>query len=89
MVITGYGSLLEAAQRGLGGFLKDEYVRYDVSDISFLRPDVAVVHKVARATTAGGVLIDEAPAMVALYVLVKENGQWWVATRHNTPVPKA
>ncbi|MCC3317154.1 SgcJ/EcaC family oxidoreductase [Nocardia africana] len=89
MVITGYDSLLEAAERGLAGFLKNEYVRYDVGDIGFLRPDVAVVHKVARATTAEGELIDKDPAMVALYVLVKENHRWWVAARHNTPVPKA
>lgn len=89
MVITGYGSLLAAAERGLAGFLKDEYARYDVSDIVFLRPDVAVAHKVARATTAEGELIDRDPAMVALYVLVEEGNRWWVAARHNTPVPKA
>ncbi|MEU6558813.1 SgcJ/EcaC family oxidoreductase [Nocardia nova] len=88
MVITGYNSLLDAAERGLEGFLKNEYVRYDVSDIEFLRPDIAVAHKVARATTAEGELIDHDPAMVALYVLVKENARWWVAARHNTPVPK-
>ncbi|NLU82293.1 SgcJ/EcaC family oxidoreductase [Rhodococcus sp. HNM0569] len=88
-LITGYDSLFEAAERGLGGFLKDEFVRYDLGDIEFLRPDVAVVHKFARATTADGELVDETPAMVALYVMVKENDHWWVAARQNTPVSAA
>jgi uncharacterized protein (TIGR02246 family) len=86
-VITGRDALLEAAHRGLAGFLKGEHVAYEVTDIVFLRPDIAVAHKVARATTADGALIDREPAMVALYVLVAEKGRWWVAARHNTPVP--
>lgn len=86
-VITGRDALLEAARRGLAGFLKNEYVRYDVTDIVFLRPDIAIAHKAARATTADGELIDHDPAMVALYVLVREQGRWWVAARHNTAVP--
>ncbi|MFD4428976.1 SgcJ/EcaC family oxidoreductase [Nocardia sp. NPDC058497] len=86
-LITGRDALLDANRRGLAGFLADEYVRYDVTDITFLRPDVAIAHKEARATTADGTLIDTAPAMVALYVLVKENNRWWTAARHNTPVP--
>ncbi|MGV9615792.1 SgcJ/EcaC family oxidoreductase [Nocardia xishanensis] len=89
MVITGREALLEAARTGLAGFLKDEYARYEVTDIVFLRPDVAVAHKAARAITTEGESIDEDPAMVALYVLVKENGRWWTAARHNTLVPKA
>ncbi|MEU4311948.1 SgcJ/EcaC family oxidoreductase [Nocardia sp. NPDC024068] len=86
-VIRGYPALLDAGQRGLAGFLADSYVRYDVTDIVFLRPDIAVAHKSARATTADGTLIDRDPAMVALYVLVREDGRWWVAARQNTPVP--
>lgn len=88
-VVTGRDALLEAARHGLAGFLKDQYVRYEVSDIVFLRPDIAIAHKVARATTADGELIDRDPAMVALYVLVREQGRWWVAARHNTMVPAA
>ncbi|RCV47431.1 SgcJ/EcaC family oxidoreductase [Marinitenerispora sediminis] len=85
--LTGRDELLEANRRGLAGFLKDEYVRYDVSDVVFLRPDVALAYKEARATTADGELIDRDPAMVALYVLVREHGRWWVAARQNTLVP--
>ncbi|MFI6043457.1 SgcJ/EcaC family oxidoreductase [Nocardia sp. NPDC051321] len=87
-LMTGRDALLEANRRGLSGFLKDEYVRYEVTDITFLRPDVAFAHKVARATTADGELIDIDHAMIALYVLVKEHGRWWTAARQNTLIPK-
>ncbi|MEV0687624.1 SgcJ/EcaC family oxidoreductase [Nocardia sp. NPDC050378] len=86
-VLRGRGALLDANRRGLAGFLADEYVRYDVTDITFLRSDVAIAHKEARTTTADGTLIDTNPAMVALYVLVKENDRWWVSARQNTLVP--
>ncbi|RJL35537.1 SgcJ/EcaC family oxidoreductase [Bailinhaonella thermotolerans] len=88
-LISGYDDLLAANTAGLAGFLKDEYVRYDVRDITFLRPDVAIAHKVARATTAEGELIDREPVMIALYVLVKERGRWWTAARQNTLIPKS
>ncbi|MFB7878564.1 SgcJ/EcaC family oxidoreductase [Nocardia sp. NPDC056064] len=88
-VISGRAALLAANRAGLAGFLKDLYVRYDVTDIRFLRPDVALAYKQARAITAEGELIDTEPVMVALYVLVKENGRWWTAARQNTPVPTA
>ncbi|MFI9404636.1 SgcJ/EcaC family oxidoreductase [Nocardia sp. NPDC052316] len=88
-LMTGRDALLEANRRGLAGFLKDQYVRYEITDITFLRPDVALAHKVARATTADGQLIDIDHAMIALYVLVKEEGRWWTAARQNTLIPKA
>ncbi|WP_067830281.1 SgcJ/EcaC family oxidoreductase [Nocardia inohanensis] len=88
-LMTGYDTLLAANTAGLAGFLKDEYVRYEITDITFLRPDVAIAHKVARATTAAGELIDRDPAMIALYVLVKQDGRWWTAARQNTLIPRA
>ncbi|WP_068018843.1 SgcJ/EcaC family oxidoreductase [Nocardia mexicana] len=87
-LLTGRDELLTSSRAGLAGFLKDEYVRYDVTDITFLRPDVAIAHKVARATTADGEPIDADPAMIALYVLVKEDGRWWAAARQNTLIPR-
>ncbi|MBF6332127.1 SgcJ/EcaC family oxidoreductase [Nocardia transvalensis] len=88
-LLTGRDALLDSSRAGLAGFLKDEYVRYDVIDVTFLRPDVALAHKVARTTTAEGELIDQEPAMIALYVLVKQDGRWWAAARQNTLIPRA
>ncbi|MBL1076658.1 SgcJ/EcaC family oxidoreductase [Nocardia sp. 2] len=85
----GREAVLEASRAGLAGFLKDEYVRYEVLEIAFLRPDVAIAHKGARATTAEGQPIDRDDAMRALYVLVKQDGRWWVSARQNTLVPQA
>ncbi|MFI6866387.1 SgcJ/EcaC family oxidoreductase [Nocardia sp. NPDC050406] len=89
MLQEGREVVLEASRVGLAGFLKNEYVRYDVRDIVFPRPDIALAHKTARATTADGELIDAEPAMVALYVLAKENGRWWIVARQNTLIPRA
>ncbi|QLY29071.1 SgcJ/EcaC family oxidoreductase [Nocardia huaxiensis] len=89
MLQQGREAVLEASRAGLAGFLKDEYVRYDVLGISFLTAEVAIAHKGARATTAEGELIDRDDAMRALYVLVKQDGRWWVAARQNTLVPQA
>ncbi|MEU3273348.1 SgcJ/EcaC family oxidoreductase [Saccharomonospora sp. NPDC006951] len=85
--IVGRDALLASNQQGLTGFLKDQYVRYDIAEIHFVRPDVALVHKQARATTSSGELIDKDPAMLALYVLEKQDGQWWIVVRQNTLVP--
>ncbi|MFB7722457.1 SgcJ/EcaC family oxidoreductase [Nocardia sp. NPDC056100] len=89
MVMHGADTVRAASEAGLAGFLKDQFVRYDIADITFPRADVALVHKLARETTATGELVDQDPAMVALYVLIKENGRWWTIARHNTPIPRA
>jgi uncharacterized protein (TIGR02246 family) len=84
--LDGWDALRDANRRGLAGPLRDEHARYEVRDVTFLRPDVAVAHKQAWATDAHGEPIDVGHAMVALYVLVKEDGRWWVAARQNTLV---
>ncbi|MBF6168480.1 SgcJ/EcaC family oxidoreductase [Streptomyces gardneri] len=88
-LITGFEALLDANRRGLAGFLKDQYARYEIADITFLRPDVAIAHKRAWATTADGELLDNDHAMIALYVLVKQGDRWYTAARQNTLVPAA
>ncbi|GAA1975003.1 SgcJ/EcaC family oxidoreductase [Amycolatopsis minnesotensis] len=84
---SGWAALYDANKRGLAGFLHDEYVRYQVTGIDFLGQDTALAYKAARATKPDGDLIDADPAMVALYVMVKRDGRWWVAARQNTLVP--
>jgi uncharacterized protein (TIGR02246 family) len=86
--VTGWDALLAANREGLAGFLRDQYARYDVTDVRFLRPDVALAYKEARATTSTGDLIDLDHTMVALYVLVKDNDRWRIAARQNTLAPR-
>jgi len=86
--VTGIDALRRAAEQGMAGALRDEYVRYVVTDVRFLRPDVALAYKEATATDADGEPIELDHSMVALYVLVKENDRWLVAARQNTLVPR-
>jgi uncharacterized protein (TIGR02246 family) len=87
--VAGRDALLEAHRLGYAGPLRDQYAHYELGDVVFLRPEVAVAHKRAWATDAAGERLHVDHAMVALYVFVKEDGRWWVAARQNTLVPGA
>jgi uncharacterized protein (TIGR02246 family) len=84
--VSGHDALLEANRTGLAGPLRDQHARYELAEVTFLRPDVAVAHKRARATTPDGEPIHVGHEMTALYVLVRERGRWWIAARQNTLV---
>jgi uncharacterized protein (TIGR02246 family) len=84
--VSGREALLEANRSDLAGPLRDQYARYELADVTFLRPDVAVAHKRAWATSPDGEPIDVGHTMIALYVLVREDGRWWVAARQSTLV---
>lgn len=86
--LVGVEEIMAASEKGLAGPLRDQYARYEVRDVRFVRPDVALVHKEAFAITKDGEPIDLDHAMNALYVLVKDNGTWLIAARQNTLVPR-
>jgi len=86
LLVAGREALLDANRRGLAGPLREQHARYELADVVFVRPDVAVAHKRARAVTPEGEPIDVGHAMIALYVLVREDGRWWVVARQNTLV---
>jgi uncharacterized protein (TIGR02246 family) len=86
--LVGVEEIMKASEAGLAGPLRDQYARYEVRDVRFVRPDVALVHKEAFAITADGTPIDLDHAMNALYVFVKEDGRWLVSARQNTLVPR-
>lgn len=86
--LVGREAVMAASVAGLAGPLRDQYARYEIRDVTFLRPDVALVHKEAFATTKDGEPLDLDHAMNALYVLVKEDGRWWIAARQNTLVAR-
>ena len=87
--VAGVEALLDAHRAGFAGPLDDQYARYRVDDVVFVRPDVALAFKQAWATDASGTARTADPAMVALYVLVREQGRWWIAARANTLVQPA
>jgi uncharacterized protein (TIGR02246 family) len=86
--VDGIDALRRAAEEGMAAALRDQFVRYVVTDIRFVRPDVALAYKEATATDADAEPIELDHSMVALYVLVKDDGRWLVAARQNTLVPR-
>jgi uncharacterized protein (TIGR02246 family) len=84
--VAGRDEIVEAHRAGYAGPLADQHARYDVVDVRFVRPDVALVTKQASATDADGTPIDVGHAMVALYVFVRDGARWLVAARQNTLV---
>jgi uncharacterized protein (TIGR02246 family) len=87
-VVTGLDALTTFAEAAVSGPLRDEHARYEVDDVVFVRSDVALARKRAWATTPDGEPLDVDHAMVALYVMVKEDGHWWIAARQNTVVAR-
>lgn len=86
--VVGLPEIMAVSEKGLAGPLRDQFARYEVRDVRFVRPDVALVHKEAFAVTADGEPIDLDHAMNALYVLVRADGRWWITARQNTLVAR-
>lgn len=87
-LLAGRAEMLEVSRQLLDGPLRDQHARYEIDDLRFLRPDVAIARKHAWATDADGNDVDMDHSMTALYVLVKEGDRWWVAARQNTLVAR-
>lgn len=84
--VDGRATLLETSRTGLAGPLRDQRAAYVLADVTFVRPDVAVAHTQARAVGDDGRPVDLGHTMSALYVLVKQDGRWWIVARRNTLV---
>lgn len=84
--LEGRTAVLEASQTLFAGPLRDQRARYDLAEVLFVRPDVALARKYATAVDADGVALSVGHGMTALYVLVREKDRWWVVSRQNTLV---
>jgi uncharacterized protein (TIGR02246 family) len=87
--LDGREAVLAASKALFAGALRDQRARYELADVLFVRPDVALAHKHATALDAAGRPVSVGHSMTALYVLVREQGRWWVTARQNTLVPDA
>ncbi len=87
--LDGRVAVLAAARELFAGALRGQRARYELADVLFVRPDVALAHKHATAVDADGQAISIGHTMTALYVLVREDGRWWITARQNTLVPTA
>ena len=85
--LDGRAAVLAASRVLFAGALREQRARYELADVLFVRPDVALAHQHATALDAAGRPTSVGHAMTALYVLVREHGRWWVVARQNTLVP--
>ncbi len=85
-LLRGRDEMLDVSRDLLAGPLRDQRARYELDDIRFVRPDVALGYKRAWAVDADGHDLDVGHAMVALYVFVREGDRWEIAARQNTLV---
>ena len=85
-MLSGRAAVLEVGRSLFAGPLRDQRTRYDLADVLFVRPDVALARKQATAIDADGSPLSLDHTMTALYVLVRERGRWWVVGRQNTLV---
>ena len=85
-LLAGREAVREASRSLFAGPLRDQRARYDLVDVLFVRPDVALARKNATAVGPAGEPLPVGHAMTALYVLVREDGRWWVVARQDTLV---
>src|ERR1044071_5723245 len=67
--VAEWSAIYEAHQGGLAGHLRDEYARYEVENLMFLRPDVAIAQVYGWPITKAGQPIEDGQGMIAMYVM--------------------
>ncbi len=91
-IVAGYDALHSIHRRMFdhGVAVTGPSSRYEAVHVSAPAPDVAIAQVRRSALDAGGepVAIDDAAVFseMALYVLVRRDGQWWLAAAQNTPI---
>ena len=88
-LLAGRSAVLEASRALFAGPLRDQRARYELTEVLFVRPDVALARQDATAIDAEGAPLSVGHTMTALYVLVREHGRWCVVGRQNTLVQQA
>ncbi len=70
--------------------LADVRTRHEVEDVTFLRPDVALISCIKHVSDERGGALDGLPARARLtFVAVHESGAWRIALAQTTPIVDA
>ena len=88
-LVEGREELERVAAARFAGDLAEQFARYELVDVGFVRDDVAIARVEVRATARDGHPIDVGHWLIATFVLAQEDGRWWIATRHDTIVRPA
>jgi uncharacterized protein (TIGR02246 family) len=85
--VKGKAETLEAMRQALDGPLSQVITRHELTDVTFIRPDVAVVSCVKRVfderERSGG---DPTATARLTFVTVKDGAAWRIASAQTTPV---
>ena len=90
--VKGYDALhsIHRGMFGSGVAVAGPRSRYETVDVMAPTPDVAIAHVRRVALNAGGeqIPIDDTSVFseMAMYVLVRVDGTWWLAAGQNTPI---
>jgi uncharacterized protein (TIGR02246 family) len=79
LVLEGHNVLNPIHHRMMNGVPVTPASRFELAQIMLPAPGVAVA-QIRRTALNGGF------SEMALYVLIKQDGQWWLAAGQNTPV---
>ena len=82
--ITGKDEIYKFIKQAMESFLANVSVKNEVVNITFLRPDVAVVSGIQHIFTEQENLLEEDAKGSLTFVVVKEQGKWLIAAGQNT-----
>ncbi len=82
--LTGRDEIYVFMEKAANSFLSAVSIRNEVTNIIFLRPDVAVVNGIQHIFTENGKHQEETAAGSLTFVVVKEQGKWLMAAGQNT-----
>jgi len=84
--ITGKDEIYKFIKQAMESSLANVSVKNEVVNITFLRPDVAVVSGIQHIFTKYENLLEEEGRGSLTFVVVKEQGKWLIAAGQNTSI---
>jgi len=85
-LLVGRDTIAAFTRKVLPGAMKGLVPSYEVVHVLFIRPDVAAVKVRQRYFSLEGELVTELGEGTPMYVMSKEDGQWFLTANQNTAV---